>query len=268
MICFSQSFQKKKQRGKHLLMASEVEKFDSGGVSTFHPTAPGETWFEAAGIRWKMCVFLATHCTWKHVDVSQFIWYLLVFTVSAIYIDILYKVNYKGLPQVNKKSFMSQIHAACNSLDPVSFHQIDCFQVFNGLTDLCCYLYEFNSSSFWALAKRLKKTKKIQIKKALRKTKIQKKTKKHFKKQKYRKTRQKKHTIFFGGFSEMCLGLRIWRQSRKKNEKHQKTTKQTKKTLQKTKNKKQNLPCFFYVFFGFPKCALDSGFDDSLAKKT
>ena len=56
--------------------------------------------------------------------------------------ELLYKVNYKGLPQVNKNFSLARYMLACNSLDPVSFHQIDCFQVFNGLTDVCCYLFD------------------------------------------------------------------------------------------------------------------------------
>ena len=91
--------------------------------------------------------------------------------------------------------------------------------------------YEFNSSSFWALAKRLKTNKK-QIKKNTSK------------KQKQENRQTKTYHVFlcfffWGGFSEMCLGLRIWRQSRKK-----KTKKNTSKNKKPEKKKKKHTIVF------------------------
>ena len=46
-----------------------------------------------------------------------------------------------------------------------------------------------------------------------------------------------------------------------------KTKKNTSKKQKPEKKTKKNIPCFFFGGWGFPTCALDSGFDDSLAKK-
>ena len=97
-----------------------------------------------------------------------------------------------------------------------------------------------------------KKNQKKQIKKTLQKT-------------KNKKNNKQKHTmffLFFFWFSEMCLGLRIWRQSRKKKQKKpKKKTKKTKKNKKKQnktkkiqrKNKKKHTMdyCLFLVFFCF-----------------
>ena len=84
---------------------------------------------------------------------------------------------------------------------------------------------------------------------------------KHLKKPKNKKHTKKTYHVFFV-FRNVPWTQDLTTVSQKKNKK---------KHFKKQKNRKtttKNIPLFFLLGgAGFPKCALDSGFDDSLAKK-